>query len=244
MNTHSLDDRIAALAPVPESLDEEWARVALTDILAAAPRQPRRRNRRRIAVIAVAGALTISTGTAVAAGLDSIDDVKDALLAFSEEPNTTGNGIGTLHTPRLVAEFPRSDGRLFSFWFATTSSGKVCFAYRDGGPTPPSPLEYGCAVDVADPTDPDHILRLERPDQLGGFFKDDEPILYGVSPYAGTVQVRVQGEGVDQTLPVRADSLGYGAAMPSAAGADSLTLTFLDAAGRALGARTVVAPVG
>ncbi|MGY2875646.1 hypothetical protein ACVW00_002836 [Marmoricola sp. URHA0025 HA25] len=249
MNTHTLDDRIAALAPAPEALDQEWARATLADILADSPPRPLGlRNSRRLAAIGVAGVITLGTGVA-AAGFGSIDAVKDTLLGFASQPNTTGNGIGTLHTPQLVAEFRRSNGKLFAFWIATSSSGKVCFAYSDaswdgeGTPTAKQ-LEYGCGIDVSDPSDPDRVIPLERPDQLGGFFKDEEPILYGVSPYPDSAEVQVRGVGVDLTLPVRADSHGYGTSLPDAGGADSLTLTFLDSAGRTLGTRTVVAPVG
>jgi hypothetical protein len=252
MNTHSTEDRITALAPVPEQLDQEWAQATLARILAdSPPQQARWRDRRPLVALAVAGALTVGTGTAVAAaGFGPVDAVKDVLIAFGKEPNTTGNNIGTLHTPRLVAEFRRSNGENFSFWIATSSSGAVCYAYSDAswdgkGIPSASQLEYGCGGDVSDSTDPDRAIPLERPDQLGGFFKDEaEPILYGVSPYADAVAVRVQGAGVEETLPVRADSHGYGSALPGATGADSLTLTFLDAAGQTLGTRTVVAPVG
>ena len=49
---------------------------------------------------------------------------------------------------------------------------------------------------------------------------------------------------MDRTLPVRPDSHGYGAAIPEASGAVAVTLTFLDEAGRELGSRRIVAPVG
>ena len=252
MTRHSVDDRITALAPVPEQPDPEWAQAALARILAdEPPPQPRRSARRRLSTIAVAGILTAGTGAAVAAAtLDPIDAVRETLLGFGEEPNTTGDDIGTLHDPELVAEFRRDNGELFAFWIATTSSGEVCYAYSDarwdgvGAPTS-SQLEYGCGGAVSDPSAPGEVIPLERPDQLGGFFKDEgEPVLYGVSPYRGAVQVHVQGVGVDRTLPLRADSLGYGAALPGATHAESLTLTFLDPAGRVLGGKTVVAPVG
>ena len=252
MNTHSMEDRITALAPVPEQLDQEWAQATLARILAnSPPQQTRWRDRRPLVALAIAGALTVGTGTAVAAaGSGPADVVKDVLIAFGKEPNTSANGIGTLHTPRLVADFRRSNGDNFAFWIATSSSGAVCYAYSDAswdgeGIPSTSQLEYGCGGDMVDPTDPDRIIPLERPDQLGGFFKDDpEPILYGVSPYPDAVTVQVQGPGVEKTLPVREDSHGYGAAMPEAAGADSLTLTFLDAGGQALGTRTMVAIAG
>lgn len=250
MNTHSLEERISALAPVPEGLDEAWAEATLARILADAP-QPRRRHRRRLALVAVAGVLTISSGTAVAAAnMGSIGTVRDVLLKFGQQPNTTGNNIGTLGTPQLVTQFRRGDGRLFAFWIATSSKGAICVAYSDGswdgdGVPTAKQLEYGCAGEVVDPTKVDTPIPLERPDQVGGFFKDDaEPILYGVSPYPDAVEVHVQGNGVDRTLPLRSDSHGFGSALPEATGADSLTLTFLDAAGQPLGSRTYIAPVG
>jgi hypothetical protein len=252
MNPHSMEDRITALAPVPEQLDQEWAQATLARILAdSPPQQTRWRERRPLVALAVAGALTVGTGTAVAAAnFGPVDAVKDVLIAFGKEPNTSANNIGTLHTPRLVAEFRRSNGDNFAFWIATSSSGAVCYASSDAswngeGIPSRSQLEYGCGGDVLDSTDPNRITPLERPDQLGGFFKDEaEPILYGVSPYADAVTVRAQGLGVDVTLPVREDSHGYGSTVPGATGADSLTLTFLGAAGQTLGTKTVVAPVG
>jgi len=252
MNTHSLDERITALAPVPEHLDEQWADATLARILADTPTSTkRRRDRRRLAALAVAGVLTISTGTAVAAAnMGSIGAVKDVLLKFGDEPNTTANDIGTLGTPELVAQFRRGDGRLFAFWIAISSKGVICDAYSDGawdgeGVPTAKQLEYGCSGEVVDPTQVDTPIPLERPDQVGGFFKDEaEPILYGVSPYADAVEVHVQGTGVDRTLPLRADSHGFGSALPEATGADSLTLTFLDRSGQPLGSRTYIAPVG
>jgi hypothetical protein len=251
MNPHALEDRITALAPVPEQLDQAWAEATLSRILSDKTQHARSRDRRAIAAIAIAGALTVGTGTAVAAkGFGSVDAVRDLLIAYGKQPNTSAHDIGTLGTPRLVAQFRRSNGDNFAFWIATSSSGAVCFAYSDaswngeGAPTP-SQLEYGCGGEVVDSADPTRPIPLERPEQLGGFFKDEaEPILYGVSPYAEAAAVQVHGTGVDVTLPVRSDSHGYGSTLPTASDAESLTLTFLDAAGRALGTRTVVAPVG
>jgi hypothetical protein len=252
MSKHSLADRITALAPVPEHLDRKWANETLARILAdEPPARSRRLAGHRTAAIAVAGVLTLSTGAAVAAAVaDPIDSIKETLLGFAAAPNTTGNGVGTIHDPQLVAQFERATGDVFALWISTTSTGDVCYAYSDAawdgvGAPPTSELEYGCAGDVIVAADPERVVPLERPDQLGGFFKDtDEPILYGVSPYADAVRVRVEGDGVRRTLPLRADSHGFGTALPEAADADSLTLTFLDAAGRALGSTTFVAPVG
>lgn len=56
--------------------------------------------------------------------------------------------------------------------------------------------------------------------------------------------MHVRGDGVDRTLPLRADSHGYGAALPEAADADAVTLTFLDDAGTELGSTRWVAPAG
>jgi hypothetical protein len=93
---------------VPDELDQEWAHVTLAGILADHPsRQPHRRNRRWLAAIGIAGVITLSTGTAVAAaGLGSIGAVKDALLSFAAEPNTVP---ATRREPRRLAhaDFPR-----------------------------------------------------------------------------------------------------------------------------------------
>ena len=250
MNKHSIDDRIAALAPLPQHLDQEWANATLALILADEP-SPKSRWRapRRLTTLAVAGILTVGTGAAVAAATmdDPIDVVKDTLLDFYEEPNTSGNDVGTIHDPQLVAKVERSNGHVFGVWIATTSSGEICDAQTvsdstwDGvGAPAPSDLEYGCAADIVDPTDPGKIIRRERPDQLGGFFfrEGGDTILYGISPYSDAVAVRVEGPGVDRTLPLRADSLGYGAALPEATGMPSLKLTFLDSAGNVVGSRT------
>lgn len=252
MNQHSADERFTALAPIPERLDQEWANATLARILAdEQTTRPRRRVSRPLAAVAVAGALTLSAGAAVAiAGDDPIHTVKDALLGFQDEPNTTGNDVGTIQDPQLVAQFTRSNGDVFAVWIAKTSSGAVCSASSgdgwDGVGSPsPDQLEYGCGGQIVDPADPSHrSIPLERPDQLGGYFKDfGGPIIYGVSPYADATSVRVQGQGIDRTLPVRADSLGYGTDLPGAHAA-SVTLTFLDSAGHVLGSKTVIAPVG
>lgn len=256
MNEHSIDDRITALAPLAEQLDQEWAESTLARIVAdESPRRAPRRTRRRVAAIAVTGALTLTTGAAVAAaaGEGPFDTVKDVLLDFADQPNTSGNDVGTIHDPLLVAQVEQSNGVVFAVWIATTSSGDICSASTtsdatwDGGGSPaPGDLEYGCGeyvVDLYDP-DPNTIIRLERPDQLGNFFEEGGgPVLYGISPYPDAVAVHVHGAGVDRTLPVREDSLGYGAALPGATDAASMELTFSDAAGRTLGSRTLFAPV-
>lgn len=250
MNKPFPADRISALAPLPEHLDEEWANATLARILADAPPvRSRGQHRRRLAAAGVAGVLTLSAGAAVAAGLDPIGEVKDTLLDFADDPNTTGNDVGTIYDPQLVAQLERSNGQIFAVWIARTSTGDICDAQTvsdaawDGvGSLESSQLEYGCAADIEDPNDPGNVIRRTRPDQLGALFTEaGDTILYGISPYAETVEVRVQGGGVDRVLPVRADSLGYGAALPGAADADSLELTFRDSAGRTLGSKTVFA---
>ncbi|HWM72109.1 MAG TPA: hypothetical protein VNQ53_00110, partial [Nocardioides sp.] len=179
MNKHSIDDRITALAPVPELLDQEWANATLARILAddSSPKS-RWRAPRRLTTVAVAGILTVGTGAAVAAATmdDPIDVVKDTLLDFADDPDTSGKDVGTIHDPQLVAKVERSNGHVFGVWIATTSSGEICDAQSvsdsawDGvGAPAPSDLEYGCASDIVDPTDPDKVIRRERPDQLGGF---------------------------------------------------------------------------
>ena len=74
--------------------------------------------------------VTLSAGAAVASG-GAVDVVRDAILDFSNQPNTSGNGLGELEDPELVAQFQSSDG-VFAFWVATSSTGKVCYAMSDG----------------------------------------------------------------------------------------------------------------
>jgi hypothetical protein len=244
------DTLITALAPTPEPLDPEWSAQTLADIRSAqrpvALRQ--RRIRRPVLVGAAAAVLTLSTATAVAVGGPQ-DAISRLLSGFVEQPNTTGNGLGKLNDPQLVAQF-RTENGLFTVWVATpTSANGVCYAVADGtwnGEGSPSKdgLDYGCGGEIwVGPDVPPG--ELTRPDQLGGFFKDDDgPLVYGVSPYADAVTVHVQGNGVDRTLPVRADSRGYGAALPEAGDAPAVTLTFLAADGHELGSKRVVAPIG
>ncbi len=250
MNEPFTADRFSALAPVPEHLDQEWADATLARILADAPPAPSRgQHRRRLAAAGVTGVLTLSAGAAFASGLDPIGVVKDTLLDFADDPNTTGSDVGTIYDPQLVTQFERSNGQIFAVWIARTSTGEICdaqtvsdAAWDGGGSLEPSDLEYGCAGDFVDPSYPDQVIQRERPDQLGAFFTEaGDTILYGISPHAEAVAVRVQGGGVDRVLRVRADSLGYGAALPGAANAGSLELTFLDPAGRTLGSKTVFA---
>lgn len=191
--------------------------------------------------------LTLGTATAVAVGGPE-DVVKSVLDRFSEQPNTTVTGA-EIHDPLLIAQF-ETEGGVFAIWVATSSTGQVCTAAADGtwdgtgSPTADQLGDYGCGgqiwVGPGLPTE-----ELTRPDQIGGFFKDtDGPLVYGVSPYPDAVAVDVQGLGVDRTLPVRSDSLGYGAALPEADRARAVTLTFLDSAGREIGSKRVVAPIG
>jgi hypothetical protein len=241
---------ITALAPSPEPLDRAWSEATLAGILsttrAAAPRR-RKAPRRLLAGVAVA-ALSLGTATAVAVG-GPTDVVKQLLTDFGEQPNTSGNDIGELHDPALVAQF-RTETGVLAVWIATSSSGAVCYAMSNGQwdgqgtPRPDQVGDYGCGGMIwAGPGRP--LEEMTRPDQLGGFFKDfDGPLIYGVSPYADAVSVRIQGAGVDRTLPVRADSHGYGAALPEAADIPAVTLTFLGVDGRVLGSKRLVAPVG
>ncbi len=247
-------DQIALLAPTPEPFEQEWSRDTLATILAdgpaPAPRQRHwwRNTRRRTAALVAAGVMALTAGTAVA-GAGPIQVVRDAILDFSKQPNTTGNGLGRLHEPQLIAKFRTKNG-IFAFWVATSSNGKVCFADADGtwdgaGLPTRKELDYGCGGEIIDPSAPDKTMELTRPEQLGGFFKDsDGPLLYGLSPYPDAVSVRVQGPGVDRTLPIRSDYHGFGAAIPEASRATAVTLTFLDAAGSRLGSKRWIAPVG
>ena len=246
-------DTITALTPAHEPHGPEWSAATLAGILAEGPDSTRaaapwwRRTRRRAVALLAAGMVTVIGGTAVAVG-GPVEVVKDAILHFSNQPNTTGNGLGRLDDPELVAQFEIPRG-IFAIWIATSSSGKVCYASSDGiwdgeGAPTRSELEYGCGGEVLTP-DAQSSEPLTRPDQLGGFFKDsDGPIIYGVSSYPDAVRVRVQGAGIDRTLPLRADSHGYGAAIPEASAAIAVTLTFLDDAGRELGSKRLIAPVG
>ncbi len=247
-------DKLTALRPTPEAFDSEWSTTTLAGILAGrqdavtTPLPWWRRSRRRAAALVASGVVALTAGTAVAVG-GPADVVKDAILDFSRQPNTTGNGLGELDDPELVAQFRVPRG-IFALWLATSSSGKVCYAVSDGvwdgeGVPTKSELEYGCGGEILSPTGGDKVEPLTRPDQLGGFFKDtDGPIVYGVSPYPDAVQVRVRGEGVDRTLPLRPDSHGFGAAVPEASDATEVTFTFLDETGKTLGTTRYVAPVG
>ena len=251
MTTH---DQITALAPMPEPFDPAWSEAGLLRILsepAAAVRPKRpwwRRTRRRAVALAAAGVLALTAGTAVAVG-GPTQVVRDTLLDFSKQPNTTGNGLGVLDEPVLVAKFATPNG-VFAYWLATSSRGTVCYADADGtwdgeGVPTKSELDYGCGGMIVSPTDPDQLVELTRQEQVGGFFKDaDGPLIYGISPYPGATRARVQGTGVDRTLPLRTDSLGYGAALPEAADAEEVTVTFIDDADHVLGSKRWVAPVG
>lgn len=247
-------DQVTKLAPTPDPLEPGWSRETLARILTERPapeHNPRpwwRRTRRRLTAVIVAGVVALTAGTAVAVGGPG-QVVKDALLDFSRQPNTSGNGLGRLEDPQLVAKF-RTPRGVFAFWVATSSNGGVCYADAngtwdgDGVPTKRQ-LDYGCGGTIIKPTDPNTTMELTRVDQVGGFFKDsDGPLIYGVSPYADAVQARVRGAGVDRTLPVRSDSHGFGSAIPEASRATAVTVTFLDGAGTPLGSKRWVAPVG
>ncbi len=241
---------ITALAPSPLPFDRAWSQATLAGILSTdrAERVRRRRVRRRALVGMAAGFLTLSTATAVAVG-GPADVVKRVLTEFGEQPNTTVDHTGVLHDPQLVATF-RSGSGIFAFWVATSSTDQVCYARSDGlwdgegSPTKDQLDAYGCGGQIY--VGPGRAPQeLTRPDQLGGFFKDDgRPMVYGISAFPDAVTVRVQGVGVDRTLPVSPDSHGYGDALPGATGASALTLTFVDAEGRVLGSKEVTAPVG
>ncbi|TQK71162.1 hypothetical protein [Nocardioides sp. SLBN-35] len=243
---------LTALAPAPPPLDPAWSEATLARILredrathhAAAAR--RRRARRRTAIGVGLAFSVIGTTTAVALG-GPTEVVSSVIEDFARQPNTTGNGLGKLHEPALVAQFDTDHG-VFAFWVATSSTGKVCYAMSDGvwdgtGMPTKKELEYGCGgmIWVGDDVPPQE---LTSPEQIGGYFTDSEPLIYGISPWPTATQVRIQAPGVDRTLPVRADSHGYGAALPEAVGVPQVTLTFLDAEGRVLGTKVSVAPVG
>jgi hypothetical protein len=249
MTTDPLTTRITALAPAPPDLDPAWSQATLSRILRddrSAPGARRRRASRRTAIGVGLAFSVIGTTTAVAIG-GPTEVVSSVIKDFARQPNTTGNGLGRLHEPALVAQFDTDHG-VFAFWVATSSTGKVCYAMSDGvwdgtGSPTKKELEYGCGgmIWVGDDVPPQE---LTSPEQIGGYFTDSEPLLYGISPWQSATQVRVEAPGVDRTLPVRADSHGYGAALPEAIGVPQVTLTFLDAQGRVLGTKVSVAPVG
>lgn len=256
-------DDITALAPAPKGFEPAWSEMALAAILAdgsasdAAPgsvrvRSPRwRTTRGRVAAVFASVVVIVSAGTAVA-GEGPAQVVKDILVHFSEQPNTAANGLGQLDDPVQVARFQMRDG-VFAVWVATASDGTVCTADSDGtwdglGLPEPAELEYACAPMVIDHRDPDRLIELTQPTQIGGYFKDDPdgPLIYGVSPYPDALLVRLRGDGVRTTLQVRSDSLGFGGALPEASptpGA-ALRLTWVDDAGRVLGSERWVAPNG
>jgi hypothetical protein len=204
--------------------------------------------RRRVLVLGLCGVFSLTAGVAVAAG-GPTEVVKGAIAAFTHRPGAQGHG-GVLDDPVLVAEF-RTPRGIYAFWTATSSTGAICSATSDGtwdGEGAPTAAELdgaGCGGEVISHADPSKHAPLTRLDQLGGFFRDDAgPLIYGVAPYPEAVSVHVQGEGVDRTLPVRADSHGFGAAIPEAVNTDVVRLTFLDDAGVELGSERWVAPVG
>lgn len=245
-------DLVAALAPAPPPLDPAWSEATLARILredratAQADQVRRRRARRRTAIGLGLAFSTVGTATAVALG-DPTEVVSRVIEDFARQPNTTGNGLGELDDPELVAQFDTAHG-VFAFWAATSSTGKVCYAMSDGqwdgtGTPTEDELEYGCGGQIwVGPDMPSQ--ELTSPEQLGGYFTDSEPLLYGVSPWPAATHVRVRAAGVDRVLPVRADSHGYGVALPEAVGVPQVTLTFLDGQGRVLGSQVRVAPVG
>lgn len=250
-----MTDPITALAPAPLPLDPDWSEAALARILAE-DRDPlvtstdarvrRRRARRRTAIGLGLAFSTVGAATAVAIG-GPTEVVSSVIEDFAHQPNTTGNGLGELDEPALVAQFDTGHG-VFAFWVATSSTGKVCYAMSDGvwdgtGTPTKQELEYGCGGTIwaGDDVPPQE---LTSPEQLGGYFTDSEPILYGISPWPSATQVRVRAPGVDRMLPVRPDSHGYGTALPEAVGVPQVTLSFLDARGRVLGEKVWVAPVG
>ncbi len=254
-------DDITALAPTPGPLEREWSEATLHAILAdgaasepdARPGTTRaswwRSSRSRVAALVATAAVAVSAGTAVA-GEGPVHVVRDLLLSFGSQPRTTANGLDELDDPRLVAEFQTRRG-FFAVWVATSSNGTVCTALADGtwdgaGEPAPADLEYGCAEMVLAHGEPDRVVEITQPDQIGGFFKDDPdgPMVYGVSPYPEAAAVRLRGTGVRRVLPVRSDSGGFGAALPEASRAASLQLTWVDDEGRVLGSEQWVAPVG
>ena len=239
-------DQVKALAPSREPIDQDWSAATLHRIVAT-PQQSRQRSRARLIAGGLAvGVIAATAGTAVA-GVGPAGVVKEVLIDFSRQSATSGNGFGEVHDPELVARFSTNRG-VFAVWVATSSTGKVCNAVVSGwdgiGVPSRSELEYGCNPMILDASDPDRVIEMTRPDQLGGFLQDDDglPIVYGVSPYPQAVQVRVQGVGVDRKLPVRADSQGYGAAFPEVPRPVDISLTFTDAAGRVLGTKRILVP--
>lgn len=243
------DTLLTLLAPVNERFDPKWSEQTLTDIRTTErPVRRHRRVRRPVAAAVAAAALVVGASTAQAvSGPESV--VHHLLDGFVKQPNTTGNGLGELQDPVVVAQFQTENG-LFAVWVATPVAGDgVCYAISDGtwdgeGDPTRSELEYGCGGQIIVGDGP-RTEELTRPDQLGGFFKDDAgPIVYGIAPVPDVVAVRVRGTDIDRTLPVRPDSLGYGAALPEAASANAVTLTFLDPAGRPLDSKVLSAPVG
>ena len=236
---------IAALAPEPTRPDPDWSAATLRRILATPPR--RRRLRRRVGA-GVAGAVVALTAGAAFSGVGPAGVVRDALRADAHDPDNVAHGIGTIPQPSLVARFPTANG-LWAQWVAVTSKGVVCsvgsFGTWNGEGVPKrSDLARNCGNGVVDKTDSNRVVELTRPDQIGGFIKDIAdagPVVFGVAPYDDAVSVRVTGRGVDRTLPVRANSHGYGVALPEAEHTRFLLLTFLDGSGHRLGTTRLMA---
>ena len=245
------DEKITALKPVPEAFEPAWSATTLADILAepqqpagsgpvvarqpsthrrrgrhGGPRPDRRRCRRR----------------------RRPDGGREGRhLELQQAAQHHGQRARRARRPRAGRPVPDRAGHLRGL-DRHLLLRQGLYASSDGdwdgeGVPSASQLEHGCGgIVLSNAGEP---VPFTRPDQLGGFFKDDAgPLLYGVSPYPDAVAVHVRGDGVDRTLPLRADSHGYGAALPEAADADALTLTFLDDAGAELGSTRWVAPVG
>ena len=221
-------ETIHRLRPHLESLDPSWSHETLTTILAAPQDRAGGRSRRRRIALVSAALVGIALGAGTAAAAAGVITPADWLHSFSQD---SARDVGTIGAPSLVAEFTTTTGRDLAFWTATTSTGESCFvASLDGVGNAPTAdaIAHGC-----DPAP------SARP---GGFFKDaDGPMVYGVAPYDAATHVRVTGDGVDSTLPVRPDSHGYGAALPGAGSAHRVEVTFLDADDHELGRTTLVA---
>lgn len=246
---------VRSLAPTPAHLDGAWSETTLASIIASPPEadarpvRPARRHGRRLLAGLVGAAVVTGGAAAGVAALDGVPDVVPSTIRdFIDRPDVE-SGLGQLDDPRLVASFPTAHA-VMAVWVGTTSTGKVCYAMTDplgtydgDGPPTREQLEYGCGGMIV-ARDGHTITEMRTVRDLGGFMRDgSDPMVYGVGP-AGAVRVHVVGRNVDVTLPLRAESHGFGTTLPGSRHTPYLDLTFIAEDGTVVDRERWVAPIG